>query len=783
MLPCSDTPNGSPGGFSLAETLSRANMALRCRRLKEISKFLTPVLHPGDCCEQSGKALNLMALSIMRMPFPQKPITKRAQVRRFHEHRISTMADVSREPASETDLLSFIKASLDEFEGTHHYWINRSDKNDQLFGADGVFLVLAASIFDCSITLEKVKTIQRRFPHIIIVALKPNHFSEDRVQLVELLMAENITFPILFSRWTFPQIEKGACYILFKNFRSPVICYEKDAGLEILCQAIQEVQVQPSGGSKSLNVLRCTSWKQDGPTKDQYIFSPFQNLLLYYPGCVSADESTDRLFFSDCNHHRIIVSDANGDILDSIGSSPGYEDGDFESAKLRRPTGSYYHASEDCLYFVDSENHAIRKADMRARIVETLYPTSASKGGIRIWNWIMDKLGLESYIGETNVEERPEAFDPKSLYYPWHLLKSVDDILYIIDRRFQTLWTMDISSGKIHDVFEGSARILEICGQPIMKSLSILDQIPSFCSQLQTNNGFLLEGLPHSDLLSSLATLNNQIFVCDPVGHRILKVNGESGVYSNFKLSKFGTLGLPYWLNFPLETFYAAGNGLFGTPIDHLQHFDLLPGRIDIHLSVDVPMDIELVEPLQESPVWCQARGAATEISGMEEAPGSINKVGVAQQWYDELDDLANPKPISEINVEDDDADKKSVMGDEKVHISCSVCTSPGTSEVIIYGALYSKLRRVPNSNEGNREEDAAMILDILCSKKSGKMERDLWNAFLLQSKGDLRDLIFVTPLHVRLRLNSLNHPKADNGRDIILTDSSIKVDILLNRQ
>jgi hypothetical protein len=41
--------------------------------------------------------------------------------------------------------------------------------------------------------------------------------------------------------------------------------------------------------------------------------------------------------------------------LIQIGSSPGFEDGDFESAKLRRPAGSYYHATEDCLYFVDSE--------------------------------------------------------------------------------------------------------------------------------------------------------------------------------------------------------------------------------------------------------------------------------------------------------------------------------------------------------------------------------------------------------------------------------------------
>jgi len=36
-------------------------------------------------------------------------------------------------------------------------------------------------------------------------------------------------------------------------------------------------------------------------------------------------------------------------------------------------------------------------------------------------------------------------------------------------------------------------------------------------------------------------------------------------------------------------------------------------------------MDIELVVPLQESCIWYQARGAATETSGMDEV--SLNKV------------------------------------------------------------------------------------------------------------------------------------------------------------
>lgn len=38
-----------------------------------------------------------------------------------------------------------------------------------------------------------------------------------------------------------------------------------------------------------------------------------------------------------------------------IGCSPGFEDGEFESAKFLRPAASFYDAAEDCLYIVDSE--------------------------------------------------------------------------------------------------------------------------------------------------------------------------------------------------------------------------------------------------------------------------------------------------------------------------------------------------------------------------------------------------------------------------------------------
>ena len=64
-------------------------------------------------------------------------------------------------------------------------------------------------------------------------------------------------------------------------------------------------------------------------------------------------------------------------------------------------------------------------------------------------------------------------------------------------------------------------------------------------------------------------------------------------------------------------------------------------------------------------------------------------QVGAAQQWYDELDNLAFSlsTPESELNVEDDCPTSDIGFQDAKVHIHCAVNTSPGTSEVCTYAA------------------------------------------------------------------------------------------------
>jgi hypothetical protein len=59
-------------------------------------------------------------------------------------------------------------------------------------------------------------------------------------------------------------------------------------------------------------------------------------------------------------------------------------------------------------------------------------------------------------------------------------------------------------------------------------------------------------------------------------------------------------------------------------------------------------------------------------------------QVGVAQQWYDELDNLAFATPDTELTVEDNNTTKDNKYQDERVHINCAVNSSPGTSEVCL---------------------------------------------------------------------------------------------------
>jgi thiol-disulfide isomerase/thioredoxin len=88
---------------------------------------------------------------------------------------------------------------------------------------------------------------------------------------------------------------------------------------------------------------------------------------LAFPGKVRGAPD-GRIFVSDSGHHRVLVLDANGRVLDTIGSGlKGVRAGTFEDAAFDDPEGLALDG--DHLYIADARGHVIVRADLHARTV------------------------------------------------------------------------------------------------------------------------------------------------------------------------------------------------------------------------------------------------------------------------------------------------------------------------------------------------------------------------------------------------------------------------------
>ncbi|GLT71599.1 hypothetical protein SLA2020_436050 [Shorea laevis] len=95
---------------------------------------------------------------------------------------------------------------------------------------------------------------------------------------------------------------------------------------------------------------------------------------LKFPGKLAIDILNNRLFISDSNHNRIVVTDLDGNFIIQIGSTgeEGLHDGSFDDATFNRPQGLAYNAKKNILYVADTENHALREIDFVNETVRTL---------------------------------------------------------------------------------------------------------------------------------------------------------------------------------------------------------------------------------------------------------------------------------------------------------------------------------------------------------------------------------------------------------------------------
>jgi thiol-disulfide isomerase/thioredoxin/DNA-binding beta-propeller fold protein YncE len=155
--------------------------------------------------------------------------------------------------------------------------------------------------------------------------------------------------------------------------------------------------------------------------------------VLSYPGKVLADEAGGRLFIADSTHQRYLVCGLDGVVREVIGGGQeGFTDGDFATARFRKPQGMALLGEK--LYLADTENHAVRVADLTTKRVSTLVGNGVKPARLNV-------AGRGASIG---------------LASPWDIAVH-DGLLYVAVAGTHQIWRVDPNTGEAAP-FAGSGR-------------------------------------------------------------------------------------------------------------------------------------------------------------------------------------------------------------------------------------------------------------------------------------------------------------------------------------
>lgn len=154
---------------------------------------------------------------------------------------------------------------------------------------------------------------------------------------------------------------------------------------------------------------------------------------LKFPGKLLADTAGNRLFVSDSNHNRIVISTLDGKLIDVIGNGQiGAKDGSYSEASFDHPQGMALDG--DVLYVADTENHLLRTVNLKTKTVSTLAGTGMQSRR-RTFGGTLKSTALNS---------------------PWDL-EIVDGTLVIAMAGPHQLWSHEIGTNDI-GVFAGTGR-------------------------------------------------------------------------------------------------------------------------------------------------------------------------------------------------------------------------------------------------------------------------------------------------------------------------------------
>lgn len=303
----------------------------------------------------------------------------------------------------------------------HLQWLN-TDGRYTLSDFRGKIVLLDFWTFcciNCMHVIPDLKKLEAKYPEeLVVIGVHSAKFENEQqtAAIRQAILRYEIEHPVIndnnFEVWRAYNISAWPSLMLI-NPNGKIIGRHSGEGIfepfnEIISQAIEYFDAK---GELKRSPLELSLISDRQPDR-----------LLSFPGKVKADADSHRLFITDSNHDRIIITDPDGAILDVIGSSlSGSADGSFENASFNHPQGTFL--TGGVLYIADTENHTIRAADLKNRTVSTVAGT-----GSQARQFNQSGTGTEVALNS-----------------PWDIVGH-DNKLYIAMAGFHQLWSLDLAT-------------------------------------------------------------------------------------------------------------------------------------------------------------------------------------------------------------------------------------------------------------------------------------------------------------------------------------------------
>ena len=322
-------------------------------------------------------------------------------------------------------------------------WLN-TDKPLSLAALKGKVVLLdfwTYGCINCIHIIPDLKKLEAKYANqLVVIGVHSAKFQNEKEteNIRRIILRYEIEHPVYndseYAVWQSYSVRAWPTQVLIDPAGYVIGGVSGEGNYEVIDQAI----------AKTIEEFRKKGGLNEEPLKLVLERAKVGDLPLAFPGKILADANTDRLFIADSNHNRIVVTKLDGTFIQTIGTGEaGAADGAFDKATFYRPQGLAL--AGDNLYVADTQNHLIRRVDLKARTVETIAGT-----------------------GQQSLERfKTGPARTVALSSPWDL-QLAGRVLYIAMAGPHQIWQLDLDKNEV-STFAGSGREARLDG-PLEKA-------------------------------------------------------------------------------------------------------------------------------------------------------------------------------------------------------------------------------------------------------------------------------------------------------------------------